>query len=62
MQDRTSPGAMTIRVYTVDRRGTVTSDAGTRSVKPATNAAPPLRQDTYYPPCKCHLHRGEAAR
>jgi hypothetical protein len=43
---------MTIRVYTVDRYGTVTSDRGTVVVPHDPDARPdPL--GTRYPPCAC---------
>ncbi|MFJ6729972.1 hypothetical protein ACIQPQ_34245 [Streptomyces sp. NPDC091281] len=47
---------MTIRVYTVDRHGTITADHGIRVV---TKTNPPdLPLWTRVPPCECPLHRG----
>ncbi|MFM9630284.1 hypothetical protein ACKI10_22015 [Streptomyces galilaeus] len=54
------PG-ITLRVYTVDRHGTVTSDTGTRMVPPATGPLPVV-PDTYYPPCQCEGCRPGVAR
>ncbi|MEV7755619.1 hypothetical protein [Streptomyces griseofuscus] len=49
-------GRMTMRVYTVDRYGTVTQDRGTFTV--TTNGKlPPLPQPDSYPACQCPLHR-----
>lgn len=45
------PG-ITLRVYTVDRHGTVTSDTGTHLVPPVARLLPDDK-DTYYPPCQC---------
>lgn len=49
-------GGMTIRVYTVDRHGTVTDDRGTRIVSPCCTP-PPVQLGTKYPPCECPRHR-----
>ncbi|GKQ39435.1 hypothetical protein [Streptomyces sp. A012304] len=55
--NRTQGHGLTIRVYTVNRHGTVTADTGTRFVPadgPATVSA--------YPPCGCPLHREVVTR
>ncbi|WP_426568068.1 hypothetical protein [Streptomyces canus] len=48
---------ITIRVYTVDRYGTVTGDTGPRFVPPETVL--PARDA--YPPCGCPRHRQAVA-
>ncbi|MCH0557994.1 hypothetical protein [Streptomyces sp. MUM 16J] len=49
----TSPqGGMTMRVYTVDRYGTVTRDRGTLTIIPGNQPIPPLFS-TAFPPCGC---------
>jgi hypothetical protein len=51
-------GGMTLRVYRVDRYGTVTCDSGTRRVD-MTGAVIPIRNA--YPPCSCpHCARKRA--
>ncbi|GHE66395.1 hypothetical protein GCM10018785_38980 [Streptomyces longispororuber] len=59
MSERTTPGdiaeagagsGMTLRVYVVSPRGTITSDSGTRRVDSMGLALP--TRDTY-PPCGC---------
>lgn len=55
-QDPPSP-TMTIRVYTVDRYGTITSDRGTVSVLPVTE----LPAGHGFPPCACPHHRAGQA-
>ncbi|WDO09979.1 hypothetical protein ME763_32335 [Streptomyces murinus] len=47
---------MTMRVYTVDRYGTVTQDRGTITVA-VDGKLPPLPQPDSYPPCQCPRHR-----
>lgn len=49
-------GRMTMRVYTVDRTGTVTQDRGTVTVA-IDGKLPPLPQPDSYPACQCPLHR-----
>ncbi|HET9326440.1 MAG TPA: hypothetical protein VFQ05_06705 [Candidatus Eisenbacteria bacterium] len=58
---RTEGGGMTIRVYTVDRHGTVTDDRGTRTVSPCCTPLP-VQLDTKYPPCQCPRHRPAVGR
>ncbi|POX47712.1 hypothetical protein C3489_28950 [Streptomyces sp. Ru71] len=54
-----SPGSkMTIRVYTVDRYGTVTQDRGKVSVLPAQEPPPAT---SAFPPCACPRCRGGQA-
>lgn len=49
----TSPkGGMTMRVYTVDRYGTITRDRGTVTVA-FGNEPLPVGMDTAFPPCEC---------
>ncbi|WP_159025240.1 hypothetical protein [Streptomyces sp. MUSC 125] len=43
---------MTLRVYTVDRYGTVTRDRGTLTIIPG-NQPVPLLLSTAFPPCDC---------
>lgn len=53
-------GRMTMRVYTVDRCGTITQDCGT--VTGAVDSKlPPLPQADRYPLCGCPLHRAGQA-
>lgn len=52
-----TPG-MTLRVYTVDRDGTVTQDTGTRRVTP-NNAPPPVSSRP--PLCACSRCAGNSA-
>jgi hypothetical protein len=57
------PYAMTLRVYTLDGSGRVTSDTGTKTfAPPGQEAGPssPLMLTTAYPPCACY--RCRAAR
>ncbi|MFI2432002.1 hypothetical protein [Streptomyces sp. NPDC018693] len=58
---RTPGSGMTIRVYTVDRYGTVTTDRGTRTVPCEADAFPEL-MNTQYPPCACPRHRAGVTR
>lgn len=58
---RTQGPGITIRVYTVDRYGTVTTDTGAQLVPPATGPLP-TGMDTYYPPCQCQDCRPAVAR
>jgi hypothetical protein len=44
---------MTIRIYTVDRHGTITGDRGTVTVPPADH----LSASDEFPPCACPVHR-----
>lgn len=44
---------MTIRVYQVDRYGTVTADRGKVLVPPVKE----LAQSSAFPPCRCPRHR-----
>lgn len=67
MQNGTAPPgkrpqgpAMTIRVYTVDRYGTVISDRGTRLV--AYSEKLQLPKTLKYPPCQCPRCRTAVAR
>ncbi|SED83628.1 hypothetical protein SAMN04490357_6006 [Streptomyces misionensis] len=53
-------GRMTMRVYTVDRDGTITQDRGTVTVA-ISEKKPPLPTSDSYPPCRCPLHRAEQA-
>ncbi|MET9172098.1 hypothetical protein ABZX64_13725 [Streptomyces misionensis] len=48
---------MTMRVYQVDRRGTITRDTGKIIVPPLKTLSLP---DSYLP-CRCPLHRVEQA-
>lgn len=53
---------MTMRVYTVNRYGTITQDRGTVTVA-FGEQPPPLPLADSYPPCQCPRHRaGQAAR
>lgn len=52
-RSRPQAHGLTIRVYTVDRYGTVTGDTCTRFV-PAETALPTI---SAYPPCECPRHR-----
>ncbi|MGW1001103.1 hypothetical protein [Streptomyces sp. NPDC002520] len=57
--DRPPQASMTLRVYQVDRDGTVTADSGKTVVPPAKE----LQWSTAFPPCECPRHRvGQAAR
>ncbi|WP_153812824.1 hypothetical protein [Streptomyces sp. SUK 48] len=47
---------MTMRVYTVDRYGTITQDRGTVTVA-VDGKLPPLPQPDSYPACQCPLCR-----
>ncbi|AYN37980.1 hypothetical protein D9753_02315 [Streptomyces dangxiongensis] len=59
-QARTRGQNMTMRVYAVDRYGTITQDRGTVTVTPGNQ---PLPLSTAYPPCSCPRHRsGQAVR
>ncbi|MFH8337718.1 hypothetical protein [Streptomyces sp. AM6-12] len=49
-------GRMTMRVYTVDRSGTITQDRGTVTVA-VDGKQPPLPQSDSYPACQCPLCR-----
>ncbi len=50
------PPRMTLRVYTVNRAGRITSDSGTRGIEDAeTWAVTDLGQE--FPPCGCPRHR-----
>ncbi|ASN22962.1 hypothetical protein LK07_01800 [Streptomyces pluripotens] len=49
---RTRAPGMTLRVYTVDRYGTVTRDRGTLTIIPG-NQPVPLLLSTAFPPCDC---------
>ncbi|MFL4904677.1 hypothetical protein ACJ6WF_16185 [Streptomyces sp. MMS24-I2-30] len=51
---RSGLGYMTMRVYRVDRYGTVTHDTG-RVVVPPAQVLTPLTDG--YPPCACPRHR-----
>ncbi|GAA2480108.1 hypothetical protein GCM10023100_69300 [Actinocorallia cavernae] len=53
-------GGMTMRVYTVNRHGTITRDRGTVSVVVGSKLSPPPAID-WYPPCQCPLHRAGQA-
>lgn len=48
---------MTIRVYQVDRYGTITADRGKVLVPPAQE----LEASTAFPPCECPRHRAGQA-
>ncbi|MEU1303331.1 MULTISPECIES: hypothetical protein [Streptomyces] len=48
---------LTLRVYRVDRHGTITRDSGKVTVPPAEE----VEAFSAFPPCQCPLHRdGEA--
>jgi len=49
---------MTMRVYVIDRHGTITHDRGTVTVAFGTQH-PPLPLVDSYPLCQCPLHRAE---
>ncbi|MFI2435619.1 hypothetical protein [Streptomyces sp. NPDC018693] len=52
---------MTMRVYTVDRYGTITADRGTRTVPCEADPFPEL-MNTGNPPCQCPSHRAQVIR
>lgn len=55
-EDGGLPPRMTLRVYTVDREGRITSDSGTHGFEGAeAETARSLGQD--FPPCACPYHR-----
>lgn len=55
-EDDDLPPRMTLRVYTVDRAGRITSDSGTHGFEGAeAETARSLGQD--FPPCACPHHR-----
>lgn len=55
-------GGMTLRVYTVDRYGTITRDRGSITMVYGNQPLPPV-MDTRYPPCRCPCCRvGQAVR
>ena len=49
-------GRMTMRVYTVNRYGSITQDRGTVTVA-VSSKLPPLPQPDSYPACQCPRHR-----
>ena len=54
----TRGSGMTMRVYVIDRHGTITHDRGTVTVAFGTQH-PPLPLVDSYPLCQCPLHRAE---
>ncbi|MFF7752649.1 hypothetical protein ACFZCP_26185 [Streptomyces sp. NPDC007971] len=62
LRARALGGGMTMRVYAVDRNGTITRDRGTITVTYGNQPLPPA-MDTQYPPCRClHCRTGQVVR